>query len=957
MKKSLYIVVFLTLLFYTASVSTAASLPAPGYVSAFVYSSGIIRVSWDNNVSGATGFTIQRKIDNGGFITLANVSSGTSAYNDTGISNGHRYSYRVYATRGSTFGESSDSFAVEYLYPSGLTTKGITDTEIELTWTYPYSNSIPETNYHTVIERRTEGSSTWQTVDTVPGSQKYYTDKGLSEATRYYYRIRAVTATSAIYLYYPNNSTGQSAISLLKAPTNVTAQVISTQSVKISWDDVSSKETGYRIERKTGNGSFASLGSVTSGHTSYVDSSVVNGEQYTYRVTAVSPSVQGTPGMEITVPFLFPVSFEIKDAYSTQMTLSWGYPGSGNISPDNSRVMIERRETSATDWEQIHITRPGETEYTDSGLTPGTRYYYRIRSRYNDDFTTEYFPSAYGISEYTRLLLDTHFYAYALSNREIRLEWDEEAVGSFNITLEKLDSGGMFERFATLNRTGSYIDTVSPGSTHTYRMKISSSLMDSGYTQEIEVTAEPLPPVKNPVVKGVMPERIFLTWEYDRAVESGFEVWRKDGTEGIWKLIGTTRQGQCMFSDQNITDGESYTYRIRAMKSNTIFSEFSDTETVNVSFPAPDGQLVISRSGNMLYLGWDDFSEMEEYYAIEYKTSVNDDWHVLDNIRGIVIYRFIPQPGTDYTIRVRAVSKLPVYESYSNEVFYSTKIPAAPAYLDTNMVGPNRVVLRWTDLSDNESEFVICRKNTASDDSYEIIGTTGENISTFSDTGVVPNQSYTYVVRSKNAAGQSFDSNEITVATPEYKQFIDLGTHPWAMNAIEALVSMGVVDGDGKGHFNPAGTITRAEFIKLLVGTFSFQEYSVGSFEDVSPDDWYHRWVMTAYRHKIVEPDENGLFHPNTPITRQDIVYYSLRAISAAGLNLEQPPLYVLYTFDDYYRISPYAQSAFAAMYKAGIINGIGNNLLGPENTATRAEAATIVHRMVQALGKAAEAD
>jgi len=453
----------------------------------------------------------------------------------------------------------------------------------------------------------------------------------------------------------------------------------------------------------------------------------------------------------------------------------------------------------------------------------------------------------------------------------------------------------------------------------------------------------------------VMPERIFLTWEYDRAVGSGFEVWRKDGAEGIWKLIGTTGQGQCMFSDQNITDGESYTYRIRAMKSNTIFSEFSATETVNVSFPVPDGQLAISRSGNMLYLGWDDFSDMEEYYAIEYKTSVNDDWHVLNNIKGITLYRFIPEPGTDYTLRVRAVSKLPVYESCSNEVFFSTKIPAAPAYLDTNMVGPSRVVLRWTDLSDNESKFVICRKNTASDGSYEIIGTTGENISTFSDTGVFPNQSYTYVVRSENAAGQSFDSNEITVSTPEYRQFIDLGTHPWAIDAIEALVSMGVVDGDGKGRFNPSGTITRAEFIKLLVGTFSFQEYSVGSFEDVSPDDWYHRWIMTAYRHKIAEPDENGLFHPNTPITRQDIVYYSSRAISAAGLNLGQPSLNILYGFSDYNRISPYAQSAFAAMYEAGIINGIGNNMLGPESTATRAEAATIVHRMVQALEKAAE--
>ena len=87
---------------------------------------------------------------------------------------------------------------------------------------------------------------------------------------------------------------------------------------------------------------------------------------------------------------------------------------------------------------------------------------------------------------------------------------------------------------------------------------------------------------------------------------------------------------------------------------------------------------------------------------------------------------------------------------------------------------------------------------------------------------------------------------------------------------------------------------------------------------------------MTAYRHGIIEPDEKKMFYPDTPITRQDIVYYSSRAMKAAGLSLEQPPLYILYEFNDYRDIAPYAQSAFAAMKYAGIINRIGNNKLGP---------------------------
>ena len=87
-------------------------------------------------------------------------------------------------------------------------------------------------------------------------------------------------------------------------------------------------------------------------------------------------------------------------------------------------------------------------------------------------------------------------------------------------------------------------------------------------------------------------------------------------------------------------------------------------------------------------------------------------------------------------------------------------------------------------------------------------------------------------------------------------------------------------------------------------------------------------------------------YYDNTP----DIIYYSSRAMKVADLSLEQPPLYILYEFDDYREIAPYAQSAFAAMKYAGIINGIGNNKLGPAATATRAEAATIIYRMLQAL-------
>jgi hypothetical protein len=281
-------------------------------------------------------------------------------------------------------------------------------------------------------------------------------------------------------------------------------------------------------------------------------------------------------------------------------------------------------------------------------------------------------------------------------------------------------------------------------------------------------------------------------------------------------------------------------------------------------------------------------------------------------------------------------------------VFYSTRLPAIPSLSYPTIIGSNRVVLNWVDMSDNEDEFVIYRKSYGNQ--FAAIGSADENTTVFVDDSVLPGREYTYIVKSKNAAGESFKSNEITVETPLKTLFNDIESHPWAKNAIEALASMGVIEGDGKGNFNPYGDISRAEFIKLLVASFSFPETPLGSFRDVTPNDWHHRWIMTAYRRGIIEPDENRKFYPDTPITRQDIVYYSSRAMRAADLSLDQPPLYILYEFDDFRDIAPYAQSAFAAMKYAGIINGIGDNKLGPSATATRAEAATIIYRMLQAL-------
>lgn len=73
----------------------------------------------------------------------------------------------------------------------------------------------------------------------------------------------------------------------LKTPSNLTAKAVSASQIDLEWTDETDKETGYRIERKTGGGSYEVIATVAADTSAYSDSGLTKGTTYTYRVKAV----------------------------------------------------------------------------------------------------------------------------------------------------------------------------------------------------------------------------------------------------------------------------------------------------------------------------------------------------------------------------------------------------------------------------------------------------------------------------------------------------------------------------------------------------------------------------------------------------------------------------------------------------------------------------------------------
>lgn len=187
------------------------------------------------------------------------------------------------------------------------------------------------------------------------------------------------------------------------------------------------------------------------------------------------------------------------------------------------------------------------------------------------------------------------------------------------------------------------------------------------------------------------------------------------------------------------------------------------------------------------------------------------------------------------------------------------------------------------------------------------------------------------IVRAEDPAAK-----EDVVAPAE--KFSDIAGH-WAKDNILVMYERGIINGFTDGTFKPENNVTRAEFIKMLVAALKLEIGGDVEFDDVAADDWHYAYIATAFNKGIVNGVGTG-FNPDGAITRQDASAIVYRAVMAG----EEADGAV---FADEEEIADYAKAAVAALSAKGIILG-SDGYFNPTNNMTRAEAATIIQRILQ---------
>lgn len=190
--------------------------------------------------------------------------------------------------------------------------------------------------------------------------------------------------------------------------------------------------------------------------------------------------------------------------------------------------------------------------------------------------------------------------------------------------------------------------------------------------------------------------------------------------------------------------------------------------------------------------------------------------------------------------------------------------------------------------------------------------------------------------------------NSIYTVLENPKTFTDLAGH-WAKAEIETLASKLIVNGMSASQYAPDQFITRAEFAALLVRALGLDEVEASGFTDVAGTDWFSGAVGAAQKARLIDGFEDGSFRPNATISREQMAAMIVRAMSLGGKEI-QADVQVLEKFADRSSISGWSKDAAAQALTAGIIQGITDSTFAPQENATRAQAAVMLKRTLQAL-------
>lgn len=188
----------------------------------------------------------------------------------------------------------------------------------------------------------------------------------------------------------------------------------------------------------------------------------------------------------------------------------------------------------------------------------------------------------------------------------------------------------------------------------------------------------------------------------------------------------------------------------------------------------------------------------------------------------------------------------------------------------------------------------------------------------------------------------------------EYKKTFDDIKNHWAKSDIELLISKHIARSENETSFAPNSNITRAAFASMLVKALDIKGVNTDKvFVDIPVNAWYKEDVYKAYAAGIIGGVNSKEFAPDELITREQMAAMVMRAYSyATGKKLEQIVTTMNVRFTDEGGISSWARRNVILANATGLVTGNPDGTYNPKGNTTKAQAATVVKRLMEKLNR-----
>jgi subtilisin family serine protease len=446
---------------------------------------------------------------------------------------------------------------------------------------------------------------------------------------------------------------------------------------------------------------------------------------------------------------------------SRQIDLNWT-----DNSMEETGFRLERSSDGGVVFTSLAVLDADVTAYSNTGLSAGTRYQYRVRAYqgpYPSSFsnvvsaTTEPLPGA-----------PTNLAATAVSSSRIDLTWTDNATSEAGFKIERSADGVNFSQIATRGANATtYSNTgLAAGILYSYRVRAYSGADHTDFSNLASATTRAAPSApSNLAATAVSSSRIDLSWTDNSTYESGFKIERSsDGVNFV--ELGTRAANFTTFSNTGLAADTAYQYRVRAYDgtNHSAYSNVASATTQSLA-AAPTNLSAAAVSSSRIVLSWTDNAGNEAGFKVERGTDgVTFSQVAVLGANATTYSNTNLVANTSYYYRVRAYEGTN-HSGYSNTASAVTlSPPVAPTNLVATAVSSSRIDLTWTDNSTYESGFKIERSTDGV--LFSQIGTLIANGTTYSNTNLSAAATYYYRVRAYDGPNHSGYSN-LTSATTQ----------------------------------------------------------------------------------------------------------------------------------------------------------------------------------------------